>query len=144
MSSQRQLRIGVFTLPDTDKLQQYSTALLSWCSVNTSTQFHTTHFLSVSVSVHRFCAYGVLFLPTGTTQPHRFCAYDVLSLPTGTTQPHTKKVSYIVYNISCVLVANLEFMNYAAKTCVSVSVSGSVNTPSVMHSHRHPVNYELL
>ena len=48
---------GVFTLPDTDtdtetdKVQHYSMALLSRCSVNTSTQFHTTHFLSVSVSV---------------------------------------------------------------------------------------------
>ena len=43
---------GLFTLPDTDtdtdsktdKLQQSSMALLSQCSVNTSTQFFTTHF----------------------------------------------------------------------------------------------------
>ena len=50
---------GAFTLPDTDtdidtdtdKFQQYSMALLCRCSVNTSTQFFTTHFLSVSVSV---------------------------------------------------------------------------------------------
>ena len=42
----------VFTLPDNDtdtdtkadKLQQYSMALLSRCSVNISTQFYTTHF----------------------------------------------------------------------------------------------------
>ena len=50
---------SVFTLPDTntdtdtetDKLQQYSMALLSPCSVNTSAQYFTTHFLLVSVSV---------------------------------------------------------------------------------------------
>ena len=33
---------GAFTL--TDKLQQYSMALLPWYSVNTSTQFCTTYF----------------------------------------------------------------------------------------------------
>ena len=49
---------GLFTLPDThtdtdtetDKLKQYSMGLLSLCSVNTTTQFYTIHFLSVSVS----------------------------------------------------------------------------------------------
>ena len=43
---------GAFTLPDTDtntdiktnKLQQFSMALLCRCSVNTSIQFFTTHF----------------------------------------------------------------------------------------------------
>ena len=51
---------GVFTLPDTntdthtktDKLQQYLMALLSRCSANTSTQFHTTYcFIGVCVRV---------------------------------------------------------------------------------------------
>ena len=48
---------GVFTLADTDTdtktdiLQHSPMALLSWCSVNTSTRFYTTHFLSVSMSL---------------------------------------------------------------------------------------------
>ena len=65
---------GAFTLPDsntdkdteTDELQQYSMAFLSQCSVNTSTQFHTTHFLSVSVSVS---VSGSVNTPLVATEP---------------------------------------------------------------------------